>query len=1352
MSFSSKPNITCGYPAEARQLATDVRDGFKSIWDMITSGTYDIRPNNLYLGPPSGTGYINMDSSTSLPIWTPGDGTSNQQLTKPNFAQVKVVSSSGGNYTPIQSAIDAITDATTTKRYLVLICPGVYAETITCKDYVDLLGWGSEGSVNITGTTSRMLIPANCIAENLTFTQSGSPAATDTVSIYANGSNTPNNSLTTTNFHNSSSTVPGYLYANRFGNSNPLLNFDLSFLAGQTVTSANMHVFVNTASGVGVLPKMVLLGVKRTVVDTEATWIVYSTGNSWQTAGGYGANDISAITATSSATLTTGWNSVGNFSTVIQDCIDNSYTCIKASTEFIVGHYFSFYHPDSVYPPYLEITYSPSSMWIVEGNYSDMIFHRCNFSGTTTYTYAILHLGTGNLDFYDCKFSTLLRGIHNGNVANIKIFYSQVDSDNSHATNAGTGTIESHYNRYYGSGTHLVQSAGTFYSLADDFSTTSGTITFKGSTSDTDTVDLIHASSTATANKLYPLNASAVFPHEVGGLEADISAYNGLIKVSGGATSQVTDNSTNWNTAYGWGDHAGLYLKLDQTTPQSVINGTPSFADLKIPNQSLGTPTYSTINDFCNSFGSTGRKTGGVITDAGSSYIAVTAGTGFIKATDDDNAQLKFFNWSAPSNILIPASSTRYIGIEYNAGTPQVVSRTSFNWDLDTEFPLGRVINENINGVETLHILNNPWWVTDGTTNIIERVRSLGLMKRDETIGGLVPSVTGTRNLSVTGGTLWSQLNEFVIPALDTSVSGSFEYYWYNSSSGWQVSDATAYSVTQWNDTALSSLQTIDNNKYCVLWVYAESDDNAISVLYPQAQYNTVADAEAAESPTLVPTHILSEGVLIGRIIIKQGVDAPVSVESAFGISFTNSVVSDHGNLSGLTDDDHAQYFLTDGSRKASGSILPNADATLDLGSVGATDYRFRHLYLSGNLSDETNTLSVANAKTAYDHSQDNTQAHSDYLLNSGDDTTTGILTAEGGFTAGKNGVGGTAALITLNDGANPGTSETITYVKWNSLNDANGIVKSNGSGSFSAVTDNSANWDTAYSHSQDNTQAHSDYLVNDANDSTTGELTMKGLHVTDDGFDLNSDAAASGADWKYTLQRPAAGMTGAVTLTLPVDDGTPDQFLKTNGSGVLSWVTATGTGDVTASANMDDHTLIRGDGGTKGIQDSGITVDDSNNISGVGTLSCGALTATLNSTTFEVLTGSNTGIADSDTDSLVFSFVPSKIIVHYNVKTVGTGGYVGVAKGDCTIIITGTDTMTSQLYGISTWDGNGYPTFSHDSSTNSYIVNGNSHNSSTVYATGTWTTATKTLALTYQETGTTTGSNIVSWTAIAYK
>ncbi len=41
----------------------------------------------------------------------------------------------------------------------------------------------------------------------------------------------------------------------------------------------------------------------------------------------------------------------------------------------------------------------------------------------------------------------------------------------------------------------------------------------------------------------------------------------------------------------------------------------------------------------------------------------------------------------------------------------------------------------------------------------------------------------------------------------------------------------------------------------------------------------------------------------------------------------------------------------------------------------------------------------------------------------------------------------------------------------------------------------------------------------------------------------------------------------------------------------------AAGAGDVTAAANMTDHTIIRGDGGSKGIQDSGITISDTDEI-----------------------------------------------------------------------------------------------------------------------------------------------------------
>ena len=70
---------------------------------------------------------------------------------------------------------------------------------------------------------------------------------------------------------------------------------------------------------------------------------------------------------------------------------------------------------------------------------------------------------------------------------------------------------------------------------------------------------------------------SGTLAHERGGLEADVSAYSGLVKISAGSTSAVTDNSANWDTAYGWGDHSSagygtLSNVVEDTTPQ--LGGT----------------------------------------------------------------------------------------------------------------------------------------------------------------------------------------------------------------------------------------------------------------------------------------------------------------------------------------------------------------------------------------------------------------------------------------------------------------------------------------------------------------------------------------------------------------------------------------------------------------------------------------------------------------------------------------------------------------------------------------------------------------------------------------------------------
>lgn len=95
--------------------------------------------------------------------------------------------------------------------------------------------------------------------------------------------------------------------------------------------------------------------------------------------------------------------------------------------------------------------------------------------------------------------------------------------------------------------------------------------------------------------------------------------------------------------------------------------------------------------------------------------------------------------------------------------------------------------------------------------------------------------------------------------------------------------------------------------------------------------------------------------------------------------------------------------------------------------------------------------------------------------------------------------------------------------------------------------------------------------LVVKAVDGTTdAPATASKINISGDVLEINSDAAGSAADWKYTLQRPVAGMTAAVTLTLPVDDGTPSQVIQTDGSGNLSFVSAGTTAHLMATNSTD--------------------------------------------------------------------------------------------------------------------------------------------------------------------------------------
>ena len=77
-------------------------------------------------------------------------------------SNVVIVAKSGGDYDTITAALDSITDASDTNRYLVKVMPGVYAERVTMKPYVDIEGSG-ELTTKITYMGSDQLLTGTLV-------------------------------------------------------------------------------------------------------------------------------------------------------------------------------------------------------------------------------------------------------------------------------------------------------------------------------------------------------------------------------------------------------------------------------------------------------------------------------------------------------------------------------------------------------------------------------------------------------------------------------------------------------------------------------------------------------------------------------------------------------------------------------------------------------------------------------------------------------------------------------------------------------------------------------------------------------------------------------------------------------------------------------------------------------------------------------------------------------------------------------------------------------------------------------------------------------------------------------------
>lgn len=474
-----------------------------------------------------------------------------------------------------------------------------------------------------------------------------------------------------------------------------------------------------------------------------------------------------------------------------------------------------------------------------------------------------------------------------------------------------------------------------------------GTVTVYNSAGATTTVaatDLIRPSDWNSGhNQYYTLagntnNASTVSAQNVvlsGGNNVTLIGSNSSIGfsvgnyITTGALSDHSHGNPSLNLTHLAGttgsNSAGLSLSLALNTfPASLATVS-----------SLAGASYTNLQSIHDLTRAAGHLDGGAITDAGGGSVNVAAGSGFIRATGDDTSTLLTFNWPAPSALAVPSDTIRYVVVEYNAGTPQVVLYTSESYDYRTAFPLGVVVNEG----GTLYINDTPHSMGRSPGRIARRNYEVDGRSRANALGGLIISESGTaKTVAVTSGVTWWRGLRETFAAFDSNAAGRFDRYYRNGGGGW-TREATQSLIPDglWDNNS-GTLQTITNNNFANYWFYLGPAGGVVMV-YGRANHNSLALAAAEASPASLPLRLQVGGILLGRFTIQRSGASytVVQTDSAFQFEFIPSPASDHGALGGLADNDHPQYALSEHSHGNPQLNLTNLSGTTASNSAGFT-------------------------------------------------------------------------------------------------------------------------------------------------------------------------------------------------------------------------------------------------------------------------------------------------------------------------------------------------------------------------------------------------------------------------------
>ena len=351
----------------------------------------------------------------------------------------------------------------------------------------------------------------------------------------------------------------------------------------------------------------------------------------------------------------------------------------------------------------------------------------------------------------------------------------------------------------------------------------------------------------------------------------------------------------------------GAVIYLSSTQPGSFIDFIPPDPYEKIK---IGTVLYS--------HGSIGRilvdisilpslispyigmVTTASFTDRGNGLFIIGDAKGNFCTTPDGLSIIKQYTIPEMGFTASAGLYTQYVMAHYNSGSPsymlspdkshvdeiQVISVYSFIYP-DAGDTIGH-IDWDSPGTLLANKLNTR------IINLYGAQRETGLMI--DTSG----SVTDSRYITVTSGSMWYGVKRTVLTEINTSnTSNSPLSLQYHSASVWMSRDiSSGYFINDMIDDG-TNLQSASYGSYIVNYVYRTiSDTNRTQIVLSKA-LATLTDAQIFTLPEPSP-YFKDFSLLVGRIIVQSGSSVPISVDSAFGVGIPITVTPQHNDLQNI--------------------------------------------------------------------------------------------------------------------------------------------------------------------------------------------------------------------------------------------------------------------------------------------------------------------------------------------------------------------------------------------------------------------------------------------------------------------